>query len=185
VVGTVAAVELAQVYYPGSRTQYTLLGRSLMFHFGGLVAVNLAQEFFLKRLTHNAPDDRSATEVPVLPEGSPVQLIAVDGFSAEGAAVSQTVTLVLAEDLTVLGKVLARTGDVASGQVTQVGAGGPGDARSIALQRVMLRAGNVNVPLRGSQVRGGAGPVQYKKLPESGKVEVTLFVAQSVQFPNE
>jgi hypothetical protein len=25
--------------------------------------------------------------------------------------------------------------------------------------------------------------VQYKQLPESGKVEVTLFVAENVQFP--
>jgi hypothetical protein len=185
VIGTVAAAEFSQVYYPGSRTQYSLLGRSLGFHFAGLVAVNLAEEFFLKRLTHNAPDDRSPTEMPVLPEGSPVPLIAVEGFSAEGAAVGQTVTLVLAEDLTILGKVLARAGDVASGQVTQIGAGAPGDARTIALQRVMLRAGSVNVPLRTSQVRGAAGPVQYKELPESGKVEVTLFVAQSVRFPNE
>jgi len=185
VIGTIGAAEFSQVYYPGSRTQYSLLGRSLMFHFGGLVALNLAQELFLKRLTHNAPDDRSVAEVPVLREGSPVPLIAVDGFSAEGAAVGQTVTFVLAEDLTVLGKVVARTGDVASGQVTQVGAGAPSDARSIALQRVMLRAGNVNVPLRSSQVRGGDGPVQYKELPDSGKVEVKLFVAQSVQFPNE
>ena len=48
----------------------------------------------------------------------------------------------------------------------------------------MLRAGTVNVPLRSSQVRGVAGPAQYKELPESGKVEVTMFVAESVQFPN-
>jgi len=185
VVGTIAAAELSEVYYPGSRTQYSLLGRSMLFHFGGLVGVNLAQEFFLKRLTHNVPDDRSDTVAPVLPEGSPVRLIAVDGFHKEGAAVGQTVTFVLAEDLTVLGKVLARTGDVASGQVAQVGAGAPGDARSVALQRVMLRAGHVNVPLRSNQVRAGVGPVQYKELPESGKVEVMLFVAQSVQFPNE
>jgi hypothetical protein len=185
VIGTVAAAEFSQVYYPGSRTQYSLMGRSLMFHFGGLIALNLAQELFLKRLTHNAPDDQSAVEVPVLPEGRPVPLIAVDGFSAEGAAVGQTVTFVLAEDLTVLGRIVARTGDVASGQVTQVGPGAPSDPRSIALQRVMLRAGNVNVPLRSSQVRGSAGPVRYKELSDSGKVQVTLFVAQSVQFPNE
>jgi hypothetical protein len=185
VIGTVAAAEFSEVYYPGSRTQYSLLGRSLMFHFGGLVAVNLAQELLLKKLTHNVPDGQPAAAAPVLPEGKPVPLIAVDGFSAEGAAVGQPVTFVLAEDLTVLGKVVARTGDVASGQVTQVAAGAPGDARSIALQRVMLRAGNVNVPLRSSQVRGGADPVQYKELPGSGKVKVTLFVAQSVQFPDD
>jgi hypothetical protein len=185
VIGTVAAAEFSEVYYPGSRTQYSLLGRSLMFHFGGLAAMNLAQEFFLKRLTHNAPDDRSAAVAVILPEGSPMQLIAVDGFNAEGAAVGQTVTLVLAEDLTILGKVVARAGDVASGQVTRVAAGAPGDARSVALQQIMLRAGSVNVPLRASQVRGDAGPVRYKELPGSGKIEVTLFVAQRVEFPNE
>jgi hypothetical protein len=33
-------------------------------------------------------------------------------------------------------------------------------------------------------VRGGVNPMQYKKSPESGKVEVTLFVAENVQFPD-
>ena len=89
-IGSIAAAEISQTYHPGSRTQYTLLGRSLMFHFGGLVALNLSQEFFLKRLTHNAPDDRLATVGPVLPEGTPVPLIVVEGISAEGAAVGQT-----------------------------------------------------------------------------------------------
>jgi hypothetical protein len=80
--------------------------------------------------------------------------------------------------------VLARAGDIASGQVAEIGPGkAAGEARSVALRQVVLRAGNVTVPLRSSQVRGPAGPVQYKELPESGKVEVTLFVAQSVQFP--
>ena len=135
-------------------------------------------------MTHNAPEVQSAANTPVLREGSPVPLIAVDGFSAEAATAGQTVTFVLAEDLTLRGKVLARTGDVASGQVGQVSAAkAPGEAGSVALQQVTLRAGNVNVPLRSSQVRGVAAPVQYKELPESGKIEVTLFVAENVQFP--
>jgi len=183
-IGTTAAAEISNTYYPGSRTQYTLLGRSLMFHFAGLVAVNLAEELFLKKVTRNAPEDQSAASAPVLREGSPVPLIAVDGFGAKAATVGQTVTLVLAEDLTVHGTVVAKTGDVASGQVGQVTAAkAPGEAMSVALQRVTLLAGNVNVPLRSSQARGAGGPVQYKELPESGKVEVTLFVAQDVQFP--
>jgi len=185
-IGAIAAAEISETYYPGSRTQYTLLGRSLMFHFAGFVAVNLAQELFLKKVTSHTPDVQSAASAPVLYEGSRVPLIAVDGFSAEGATPGQTVTFVLAEDLTLRGKVLARTGDVASGQVGQVSAAkAPGEARSVALQRVTLRAGNVNVPLRSSQVRGTVGPVQYKQLPESGKVEVTLFVAENVQFPED
>jgi Carboxypeptidase regulatory-like domain len=188
VTGTIATAEISNLYYPGSRTQYTLLGRSLMFHFAGLIAVNLAEEFLLKKLTHNAPKVQPAAAVPVLREGIPVTLIAVDGFNADGAAASQTVgqtvTFVLAQDVTLQGKVLAKTGDVASGQVSQVTAAkAPGEAASVAVQGVMLRAGNVNVPLRSNQVRGVASPVQCKQLPESGKVEITLFVAENVQFP--
>jgi hypothetical protein len=182
--GAIAAAEISQLYYPGSRTQYTLLGRTLMFHFGGLVALNLAEEFLMKKVTHHAPEIPSAADVPVLPEGNPVPLIAVDGLSAGGVTAGQTVTFVLAEDLTLSGKVLARAGDVASGEVADFDtAVSPSDAKGIALQRVTLRAGAVNVPLRSSQQRGVAGPAQYKELPESGKVEVTMFVAQSVRFP--
>ena len=183
-IGAISAAEISNTYYPGSRTQYSLLGRALMFHFAGLVAVNLAEELLLKKVTSHTPEVRSAANAPVLREGSPVPLIAVDGFGAGGATAGQTITFVLAEDLTLRGKVLARTGDVASGQVGQVSAAKvPGEAGSVALQQVTLRAGNVNVPLRSSQVRGSVGPVQYKELPESGKIEVTLFVAENVQFP--
>jgi hypothetical protein len=184
-IGTTASAEISNIYFPGSRAQYTLLGKSLMFHFAGLVAVNLAEELFLKKATTNTPEVQLAANTPVLREGTAVPLIAVDGLSAETATVGQTVTLVLAEDLTVSGNVVARTGDVASGQVSQVTAAeAPGAAMSVALQGVTLRAGNVNVPLRSSQVRGSVGPVQYKQLPESGKIEVTLFVAGNVQFPD-
>jgi Carboxypeptidase regulatory-like domain len=183
--GAIAAAEISQLYYPGSRTQYTLLGRALMFHFAGLVGLNLAEEFLFKKVTHHVPEVQSAKDAPVLREGSPVPLIAVDGLSAGGVTAGQTVTFVLAEDLTQSGKVLAHAGDVASGEVAQGGgATPPGDLRGIALQRVTLRAGAINVPLRSSQVRGVATPAQYKELPESGKVEVTMFVAASVQFPN-
>jgi hypothetical protein len=184
VMGTVAAAELSNVYYPGSRTQYTLLGRGLMFHFGGLIALDLGEEFFLKKLTSHTPSESSAN-VPTLREGTPVKLIAVSGFGPQGVIGGQTVTFVLAEELTHGGRDLARTGDVASGVVTQVSAGNSPDAAgSVALQNVMLRAGgNVNVPLRSNQARGAVTPVQYQELPGSGKVEVTLFVAENVAFP--
>jgi len=179
--GAIAAAEISDLYYPGSRTQYTLLGRSLMFHFAGLVALNLGEEFFFKKVTHHAPEFREAEKAPVLPEGSRVPLIAVDGLGTHGLTAAQTVTFVLAEDLTLGGKVVARAGDVASGEVDP--ANTPNDPSGIALQRVTLRAGGVNVPLRSSQARGIAGPAQYRELPGSGKVEVTMFVAQSVQLP--
>ena len=181
--GAIASAEISQLYYPGSRTQYTLLGRSLMFHFAGLVALNLGEEFFFKKVTHHVPDVPEAKTAPVLQEGSPVPLIAVDGLSTAGSAAGKIVTFVLAEDLTQSGKVLAHAGDVASGEVAEDGGATPGDAKGVALERVTLRAGDVTVPLRSSQVRGVTAPAQYKELPGSGKVEVTMFVAQSVRFP--
>jgi Carboxypeptidase regulatory-like domain len=183
-VGLIASAEISQTYYPGSRTQYTLLGRGLMFRFAGRVALNLAQELLLKKVTSNAPAVQSAANVPVLHEGTPVPLIAVDGLNAEGATTGKTISFVLTQDLTVDGKVVAKTGDVALGQVGQVSPGkAPDEASNVALERVTLRAGDVNVPLRSSQVRGAVGPMQYKQLPDSGKIAVTLYVAQSVHFP--
>ncbi len=92
----------------------------------------------------------------------------------------------LAQELTERGKVLAVTGDVASGLVNQVNpvstSGGTG---AIALQDVTLRAGDVNVPLRSNQVRGAATPVEYEVLPGSGKIEIKLFVAANVEFPEK
>lgn len=181
--GMIASAELSQAYLPGSRTQYTLLGRSMMFRFAGLLGVNLAEEFFMKKLTTHKPTIE-AENVPVLREGTPVRLIAVDGFRANGAMTGQTVSFVLAEDLVVNGKVLASTGEVASGQVGQVSPGERSDDGSkIGLEQVILRAGPVNVPLRSSQSRGAPSPMQYKELPESGKTAVTLYVARSVPFP--
>ncbi len=184
VLGTVVAAEVSQLYYPDSRTQYTLIGRNLMFHFAGLICLNLAEEFFLKKVTSHAPGGSAASAL-TLREGTPVRLIAVDGFGSPGVVGGQTATFVLAEELTQRGRELARTGDVASGVVTEVTAGNnPDAAGSVALQKMMLRAGgNINVPLRSNQARGAVTPVQYHELPGSGKVEITLFVAEDVAFP--
>ena len=156
-----------------------------MFHFVGLVAVNLAQEFLLKKVTSHRPEAEPAAGA-VLREGTPVRLIAVDGFAADETNENRTVTFVLAEELTVGADVLARAGEIASGQVGQVSrAPVSGEVTGVMLERVMLRAGKVDVPLRGSQARGGAGPLQCRELPGSGKIELTLFVARDVRFPRD
>ena len=184
-IGSVASAEISNTYYPGTRTQYSLLGRSLMFHFVGLVAVNLAQEFLLKKVTSNKQELQSAANT-VLREGTPVRLIAVHGFSAEEAQDGRLVDFVLAEELTVNNMVLARAGDIASARVGQVSrAEVSGKAMSVTLEGVMLRAGKVDVRLRSSQTRGGAGPLQCRELPGSGKIELTLFVAKDVEFPED
>ena len=157
-----------------------------MFHFAGLVGLNLAEELLLKNLTTHRPRPDAAVKGPVLREGSPVTLIAVDGFGPQGATPDQKATFVLAQDLTQGGRVFASAGDVASGLVTQVNAGdAPVGAVTTALDNVTLCARNVNVPLRSNQVRGAATPVQYEVLPGSGKIEIQLFVAADVEFPEK
>jgi hypothetical protein len=182
-IGGIISAEISNTYYPGHRTQYSLLGRSMMFHFVGLVAVNLGQEFVLKKLTSHKAELQSAANA-VLREGTPVRLIAAHGFSAEEAQAGRPVSFILAEELIVNGAVLARAGDIASGQVRQVsGAEVSGGAIRVMLDGVTLRAGKTDVPLRASQARGGAERLQYRELPESGKIELTLFVAKDVEFP--
>jgi hypothetical protein len=88
--GTIAAAEISNLYDPGSRTQYTLLGRSLMFHFVGLIGLNLGEEFLLKKVTSHVPEG-SAAQAPVLREGTPVMLVALDGLSGHGVTAGQTV----------------------------------------------------------------------------------------------
>jgi hypothetical protein len=186
VAGLVASSEIAQTYLPGSRTQYTLLGRAVMFHFLGRVGLNLGEEFFLKKITTNAPMDKTAANSPVLREGTPVSLIAVDGLTDKKATPGQTISFVLSEDLRVDGKVVVKTGAVASGQVAQVNAAkSEGEPNSVGLERVRLRAGDVDVPLRGNQVRGAGGAMQYKELPGSGKIAVTLYVADNVRLADD
>lgn len=186
IAGAIAAAEISDLYYPGSRTQYTLLGRSLMFHFVGLIGLNLGEELFLKKFTSHTPEPQSVSNAPVLREGTPVILIAVEGFDQQLPTVGQKVIFVLAQELAESGKVLATTGDVASGQVTEVSeVSTSGSTGTIALQNVTLQAGNVNVPLRSNQARGAATPVQYEVLPGSAKVEVKLFVAANVEFPDK
>ncbi len=185
-VGMVVSAEIANTYLPGSRTQYTLLGRSLMFRFAGRIALNLGEEFFLKHVTTNTPPDQVAANLPILGEGTPVSLIAVDDVSTGGLMAGKTVTFVLAKDLAVNGKVVAKTGTIASGQVTQVRAAQAADqASNVGLEQVKLQTGNISVPLRSNRMRGTAKSMQYKELPDSGKVEVTLYVAENVRFPED
>jgi len=185
VIGGVISAEISNTYYPGHRTQYSLLGRSLMFHFVGLVAVNMAQEFLLKKVTSHKAELQAASTT-VLPEGTPVRLIAAHGFFDEKTQEGGQVEFVLAEELIVNGRVLAKAGTIASGKVSQVnGVQALGEGTGIVLNGVTLRAGKADVPLRGSQARGGVDRLQYRELPESGKIELTLFVAKDVNFPED
>lgn len=51
---------------------------------------------------------------------------------------------------------------------------------NVDLERVRLTVGNVDVPLRSTQVRGGGGIVSYHQLENSGRIVIVLYVDRDV-----
>jgi hypothetical protein len=45
---------------------------------------------------------------------------------------------------------------------------------------VHLRVGNVDVPLRSNQAKGGDGALVYRQLEGSGRIALVLYVAEDV-----
>jgi len=76
---------------------------------------------------------------------------------------------------------VAKIGAAASGQVRYAREpGADGQAMHVGLDNVRLKVGNVDVPLRSTQVRGGDGALQYHRLEGSGRIAIELYVAQDV-----
>jgi hypothetical protein len=53
----------------------------------------------------------------------------------------------------------------------------------VELDHVRLKVGNAEVPLRGTQVRGGAGVLEYRRLEDSGRIAIVLYVAENITLP--
>jgi hypothetical protein len=53
----------------------------------------------------------------------------------------------------------------------------------VGLDRVRLRVGNAEVPLRSSQERKGAGALEYRRLEDSGRIAIVLYVAVNTTLP--
>jgi len=87
----------------------------------------------------------------------------------------------LSGDLRVGSLVVAKAGSPASGQVTYAPAGT--DMIEIRLDRVRLKVGALEVPLRSTQLKGGDGPVEYHRLENSGRIAIVLYVAATIPLP--
>jgi len=48
----------------------------------------------------------------------------------------------------------------------------------VGLDKVRLKVGNAEIPLRSNQVRGASGALQYHRLEGSGRIAIELYVAQ-------
>ena len=50
----------------------------------------------------------------------------------------------------------------------------------VGLERVRLKVGNADVPLRSTPHKAGAGVLEYHWLEDTGRIEVVLYVARDV-----
>jgi hypothetical protein len=181
VLGGLASGEISTLYYPHSSRTELRLFHNVLEGFGGRAAGHLAEEFVLRKLTTHVPKAAAAASLPMLREGAPVSLISVEDLSSKTAADAGPIAFVLASDLQVGGVTVAKAGSKAEGQANYTsGRGGDGDAMHVGLERVRLKVGNADVPLRSTQQRAGGGALEYHRLEDSGRIAIVLYVAESI-----
>jgi hypothetical protein len=181
VVGGVASSEISNLYYPHSSRTGLRVFHDVLLGFGGRAGRNLVQEFVFPRISSHVRKTAAVSSLPVLPEGTPVALISVEDLSSKTAA--GPVAFALASDMRLGGVVIANAGSRASGQVTYSKTAG-GEMR-IALDRVRLKVGSQEVPLRSTQTRDGNGALEYHRLEDSGRIAIVLYVAANIPLPEQ
>ena len=182
VLGGLAAGEIATLYYPASSRTGLRLFHNVLLGFGGRAAGNLAQEFVFRKVSTHVP--KTASSQPILREGTPVSLISLEDLSSKTPQNAGPITFVLARDIQVGGAIVAKAGSEATGHVSYAGGpGGNGQAMHVGLERVRLKVGNAEVPLRSTQLRGGGGALEYHRLEDSGRIAVVLYVAGNITLP--
>jgi hypothetical protein len=180
VIGGAAASQISRLYYPTTSRPWLRLFHNVLEGFGGRAENHLAEEFIMRHLTTHTRKAAAASQA-ILREGTPVSLISVEDLSSKTKENAGPIAFVLANDIQVGGATVARIGAIASGQVSyQSEAGGDAQATHVALDRVRLKVGSADVPLRSTPVRGSAGALQYHRLEGSGRIAIELYVAADV-----
>jgi hypothetical protein len=174
VIGGAAASQVSRLYYPYTSRPWLRLFHNVLEGFGGRAEDHLMEQFVVRRFTTHTHKAAGMFR-KVLPEGTEAPLVSVGDLSAG------PMTFVLASDLQANGTTLAKVGAVAEGQVSYAGGmSGAGEAVRWRLEHVHLKVGNVDVPLRSNQAKGGDGALVYRQLEGSGRIALVLYVAQDV-----
>jgi hypothetical protein len=185
VLGGLASSEISTLYYPASSRTELRLFHNVLEGFGGRAAGHLAEEFVLRKLTTHVPSAAASTSLPILREGTPVSLISVQDLSSKTAANAGPIAFVLASDLQVGGVVVAKAGSRAEAQASYVSEpGNDGNAMRVRLERVRLKVGNAEVPLRSTTLRAGDTALEYHRLEDSGRIAIVLYVAANTPLPS-
>ena len=183
VLGGLASGEISTLYYPHSSRTGLRLFHNVLLGFGGRASGNLSEEFLMKYITTHVPKAAMRLNHPVLREGTPMSLISVEDLTSKTAKDAGPVTFVLANDIEAGGAVLAKAGAKAYGEIKY--SSDPAvdaEATHIGLQNVHIKVSGADVTLRATKTRNGAGPLEYRRLEDSGRIAITLYVAESVKL---
>jgi hypothetical protein len=178
VLGGMAATELSSLYYPRTSRPLRRLADSVALDFGGRAIHNLLHEFVLRRVTPHVSQAVPGLNQRTLPEGTPVSLISVEDWGSKTD--KGPIAFLLANDVQVDGVIVAPLGSKAWGQADFAS---NNTAMHVGLARVVLKIGDTEVPLRNTRLRDSAGPFDYHRLENSGRVAMTLYLDKDVVLP--
>jgi hypothetical protein len=184
VLGSLAAGEFSTLYYPASSRTGLRLFHDVLSGFGWSAASNLFEEFLSRKITTHVPKVATALSQPILREGTPVSLISVEELSSKTAEGAGPIDFVLASDILVGGVLVAKAGSKAEGEVRY--ASGPdagGEGMHVELERVHLKVGSAEVPLRSAPLRKGGAVLVYHRLEDSERIAIVLYVAANASLP--
>jgi hypothetical protein len=178
VLGDLASGEISTLYYPASSRTGLRLFHTVLLGFAGRAAGNLFEEFLLRKLTTHVPQTALTRTGPMLREGTPVSLISIEDLNSKTAKDSGPISFVLASDVQVNGVTVAKAGSKAVGQASYSGEASAEDgAMHVGLNGVRLKVGDAEVPLRSTQARKGGGALEYRRLEDSGRIALVLYVS--------
>ncbi len=184
VLGGLAASEISTLYYPSSSRPVRRLADGVLLGFAGRAGSNLLHEFVLRKVTTHVPSTAAGLSQRILPEGTPVSLISVDDWSSKAPDTGTTVAFTLASDLEVDGVIVVPIGSKALGRASFTGApAGDSKLMQVGLDNVRLRVGDMDVPLRNTPLKDGGAALEYRRLENSGRIAIVLYLARNVTLP--
>jgi hypothetical protein len=183
VLGGMAATELSSLYYPATSRPVRRLLDDALFGFGGRAIHNLLHEFVLREITTHVPKTAGLRQ-RILPEGTPVSLISVEDWSSKTTGGAGPIAFLVASDVQLDGAIVAPLGSKAWGRANFANGPGSDDATThVGLERVILKVGATDVPLRSTRLRDASGTLEYHRVENSGRVAMVLYVAKDVPLP--
>jgi hypothetical protein len=180
VFGGMASYGVSTLYRPGTSRPGLRLEHTILLDFAGRATHNLLEEFVLRKVSRHVPKAMASQSQPTLRAGTPVTLISMEGLSTKPEN-TESIGFLLASDLQVDRAIVAQAGSQAWGRMSSAAAPETGSVK-VELDRVHLTVGHVDVPLRSTQVADGGRAVEYRRLENSDRIVIVLYVDRDVML---